>query len=69
MGNSTFDRLIAVCQSQRASDVHFSVSQHPICRINGDLIRLEKLGFLSDEDIKSFIENTMPQDKLGEFVE
>lgn len=69
MSNSTFDRLIAVCQSQRASDVHFSVSQHPICRINGDLMRLEKLGFLSEEDIKGFIEDTMPQDKKNEFEE
>ena len=40
----TFDRLIAICQAQNASDIHFSVGQHPICRINGELVRLERLG-------------------------
>ena len=53
--SNTFDRLIAVCQGQCASDVHFSVGQQPICRINGDLVRLEKLGHLNNDDIKNFI--------------
>ncbi len=65
--NKTFDRLIAVCQSQKASDVHFSVGQHPICRINGDLVRLEKLGYLTGDDVKAFIDGSIPQDKTDEF--
>ncbi len=64
--NNTFDRLIAVCKSQNASDVHFSVGQHPICRINGDLVRLERLGILSDDDVKGFIDTTVSGDKLSE---
>ncbi|HBT65579.1 MAG TPA: type IV pili twitching motility protein PilT, partial [Ruminococcaceae bacterium] len=64
---NTFDRLIAICLSQNATDVHFSVGQHPICRINGDLVRLERLGFLSDKDIQEFIELSVPKDKMPEF--
>ncbi len=62
-----FDRLVSVCQSQGASDVHFSMGQQPICRINGDLVRLEKLGFLSNDDIKTFIKSTIPVDKYPDF--
>lgn len=69
MENSTFDRLITVCMSQNASDVHFSVGQHPICRINGDLVRLERLGTLGNSDIKGFIECSVPADKLPELEE
>jgi len=65
--SNTFDRLIAVCQGQRASDVHFSVGQQPICRINGDLVRLEKLGHLNNDDIKNFIRSSVPVDKYPEF--
>lgn len=64
--SNTFDRLISICQSQNASDVHFSVGQHPICRINGDLVRLERLGTLRNEDIKEFVEHTAPKDKLSD---
>ncbi len=64
MENSTFDRLITVCMSQNASDVHFSVGQHPICRINGDLVRLERLGTLCNADFNGFIVCTGPDDKL-----
>lgn len=66
MDNNTFDRLISVCLSQNASDVHFSVGQQPICRIHGDLIRLERLGTLSNDDIKGFIECSAPVEKLPE---
>ncbi len=62
-----FDRLVSVCQSQGASDIHFSMGQQPICRINGDLVRLEKLGFLSNDDIKTFIKSTIPVDKYPDF--
>ena len=64
---NTFDRLVSVCQSQGASDVHFSMGQQPICRINGDLVRLEKLGYLSNEDIRTFIRSTVPVDKYPDF--
>lgn len=63
---NTFDRLIAVCQAQNASDIHFTVGQQPICRISGDLVRLDKLGTLSNSDIKGFIEATVPSDKYVE---
>ena len=66
MNDNIFDRLISVCMSQNASDVHFSVGQQPICRINGDLIRLERLGTLNDSDIKGFIEHSAPAEKLPE---
>ena len=64
--NSMFDRLVAICMSQNASDVHFSVGQQPICRINGDLVRLERLGTLTDADVKGFIDSSAPQDKISE---
>ena len=64
--NSMFDRLVAICMSQNASDVHFSVGQQPICRINGDLVRLERLGTLTDADVKGFIDSSAPQDKITE---
>ena len=62
----TFDRLIAICQAQNASDIHFSVGQHPICRINGELVRLERLGTFTNSDIKQFVEATVPDIKLKE---
>lgn len=64
--SNTFDRLINICFAQRATDVHFSVGQNPICRINGDLVRLERLGFLSDSDVSEFIRLTLPEDKKSE---
>lgn len=67
--SNTFDRLISVCQAQRASDVHFSVGQQPICRIDGILTRLERLGTLSQEDIKCFVEATAPKEKYAEMKE
>lgn len=66
---NTFDRLITICLQQNATDVHFSVGQPPICRINGDLVRLERLGFLNDKDIWDFIELSVPKDKMQEFDE
>lgn len=66
---STFDRLISVCQAQNASDVHFSIGQQPICRIHGELVRLDRLGTLSNPDIKEFIEATAPADKYPELEE
>lgn len=66
MNDNIFDRLISVCMSQNASDVHFSVGQQPICRINGELVRLERLGTLNDSDIKGFIEHSAPSEKLPE---
>ena len=66
MNENAFDRLISVCMSQNASDVHFSVGQQPICRINGELVRLERLGTLSDTDVKGFIEHSAPKEKLPE---
>lgn len=64
--SNTFDRLINICFAQRATDVHFSVGQNPICRINGDLVQLERLGFLSDSDVSEFIRLTLPEDKKSE---
>ena len=65
--SKTFDRLIAVCKGQKASDIHFSVGQYPICRINGVLVRLDKLGRLNNEDIKEFINSSVPEDKYPEY--
>ncbi len=64
--STTFDRLINICQAQNASDVHFAVGQKPICRINGDLVRLERLGNLTYADVDNFIKSTAPSDKYVE---
>ena len=66
--SNTFDRLINICFSQKATDVHFSVGQNPICRINGELVRLERLGNLSDADVSEFIKITVPEDKKNELA-
>ena len=66
---NTFDRLIHICFSQGATDVHLSVGQPPICRINGELIRLDRLGVLNDKDIDGFIGVTAQQNKMTEFKE
>ena len=66
---NTFDRLIHICLSQNATDVHLSVGQPPICRINGELVRLERLGVLSDNEIEEFISVTAPEEKMTEFLE
>lgn len=65
--SNTFDRLISVCQGQKASDVHFAVGQKPICRINGDLVRLERLDCFRNDDVYDFIRSNTPSDKYKEF--
>ena len=53
---NNIDKIIAICKKQGATDIHLSVGQPPICRINGDLLRLDRLGILSDATVKLLIE-------------
>lgn len=66
---NNIDKIIAICKKQGATDIHLAVGQPPICRINGDLLRLERLGVLSDAAIKLLISEMLPQEKEAEFNE
>lgn len=66
---NNIDKIIAICKKQGATDIHLAVGQPPICRINGDLIRLERLGVLSDPAVKLLITEMLPKEKEQEFAE
>ena len=66
---NNIDKIIAICKKQGATDIHLSVGQPPICRINGDLLRLDRLGILSDATVKLLIEEMLPPEKFPEFQE
>lgn len=66
---NNIDKIIAICKKQGATDIHLAVGQPPICRINGDLLRLERLGVLSDAAIKLLIHEMLPVEKEEEFKE
>lgn len=66
---NNIDKIIAICKKQGATDIHLAVGQPPICRINGDLVRLERIGVLSDATIKLLIGEMLPSEKEAEFEE
>lgn len=66
---NNIDKIVAICKKQGATDIHLAVGQPPICRINGDLLRLERLGVLSDAAIKLLIGEMLPPEKEEEFKE
>ena len=66
---NNIDKIVAICKKQGATDIHLAVGQPPICRINGDLLRLERLGVLSDAAIKLLISEMLPSEKEEEFKE
>ena len=66
---NNIDKIVAICKKQGATDIRLAVGQPPICRINGDLLRLERLGVLSDAAIKLLIGEMLPPEKEEEFKE
>lgn len=64
---NNIDKIITICKKQGATDIHLAVGQPPICRINGDLVRLDRLGKLSDAAIKLLIQEMLPAEKQAEF--
>lgn len=66
---NNIDKIITICKKQGATDIHLAVGQPPICRINGDIIRLERLGVLSDPAIHLLINEMIPEEKKTEFSE
>ena len=63
------DKIITICKMQGATDIHLAVGQPPICRINGDLVRLNKIGVLNDNAIKTLIDEMLPKEKKQEFAD
>jgi len=51
----TINEILKLAVEKKASDVHLVAEEHPIIRINGDLIRLEKMDKLSQSKIETLI--------------
>lgn len=61
--------LIEIVTSENGSDLHFTVSSHPIIRVAGALIPLTKKPQLTDEDVENFLRAVLNEEKLSKFFD
>ena len=61
--------LIELILNEKASDLHLSVSSHPLIRVSGTLIPLLKKPILTDADVNSFAKILMRDDQYKRFLE
>ena len=66
---SSFVReLLSITIQEQASDLHISVSQPPIIRVNGRLIPLLKMKSLNAEDTQALAFELMTADQQQRFL-
>ncbi|MBX4198982.1 PilT/PilU family type 4a pilus ATPase [Candidatus Parcubacteria bacterium] len=69
MGAATLlDELVDIVMKESASDLHLAEGRHPIIRVSGFLIPLEKYAPLTAEDIKGFFALFLPPESQQEFL-
>lgn len=61
--------LIELILNEKGSDLHFSVSSHPLIRVSGTLIPLLKKPILTDADVNAFAKILMREDQYKRFLE
>ena len=60
--------LVDLILQEKASDLHFSVSSHPLIRVSGSLIPLVKKPILTDSDVAGFAKILMREDQHRRFL-
>lgn len=63
------NELIDIVSREGGSDLHFSVGNHPLIRINGVLIPLLKKPQLENKDVEGFLNEMISKGQLEEFLE
>lgn len=60
--------LIEITLTEKASDIHLSVSSHPLIRVSGTLIPLVKKPLLTDADLNAFIKVMLRDDQYQRYT-
>lgn len=60
--------LIEITLTEKASDIHLSVSSHPLIRVSGTLIPLVKKPLLTDADLNAFIKVMLRDDQYERYT-
>jgi twitching motility protein PilT len=63
------DRILSTMAEQKASDLHFSVGNPPIIRLNNKLITLENEKTITKEFVNDFVEFLLDQDQKNTLQE
>jgi twitching motility protein PilT len=63
------DRILSTVAGQKASDLHLSVGNPPIIRLNDRLITLEGEPVITPEFMKDFVESVLDQDQKKTLAE
>jgi twitching motility protein PilT len=61
--------LIETVAKEGGSDLHLSVGNHPIVRVNGQLVPLLKRPVFKEEDTLGFLSEMLPEDEKKLFLE
>ena len=63
------DDIIDIIIEEKGSDIHLSVGSHPIIRVDGSLISLEKKPVLTNADVLGFIKSVLSEAQHEQFLE
>lgn len=63
----TLNELLQLCVEKKSSDLHLSTGQHPLIRVDGDVIPLLKFPALSSDDIKNMLEGIMTDEQKNQY--
>lgn len=64
----TFDELLAFGRAQNCSDLHISVGEPPVFRVNGELARLRKEPPFTQQQVEQIVEKIVPASLKAEFA-
>jgi len=63
------DDIIDIVTEESGSDIHLSVGSHPVIRVDGSLILLEKKTSLTSPDITGFIHTLLTDTQYERFIQ
>ena len=66
---TAMEMLLRILVTESASDLHMRVSEPPILRKHGEMLRLENQGKLNDHEMKTLLYSIMPERNAKEFAE
>ncbi|MCF7815730.1 MAG: PilT/PilU family type 4a pilus ATPase [Candidatus Pacebacteria bacterium] len=61
--------LIDIVATEKGSDIHLSVGGHPVIRVDGSLIHLEKKPILTNADVEGFMHVLLTKEQEEKFIE
>ncbi len=59
-------KLIEIAEENNASDIHLKVDNYPLLRIVGEIQPLKEMNILSNDDLKSMVNDIVPEGKWEE---